>query len=122
LKKLLESGFVERRKNFFWSKKGWIEIEIPEQKKKNAKAKEESHSDRLKKELTRNLFEDEKLVVETLLAADKHELWQKQLELRTKIPKVRLSRKLRSLEAKGLIEKVPYGNTNHIRLKKESAQ
>ena len=68
-------------------------------------------------DFTRNLFEEEKLVVETLLKEKTRELWQKQLEQKTGLSKVKLSRKLRSLEAKGLIEKIPYGNTNKIRLK-----
>ena len=66
-------------------------------------------------DVTRNLFEEEKAIVEVLL--QKGELWQKQLVLHTGISKVKLSRKLRNLEAKGIIEKVPYGNTNKIRLK-----
>jgi len=73
--------------------------------------------DNLKEKLTRNLFEEERAIIEILL--EKGELWQKQLVLQTGISKVKLSRKLRNLEAKGLIEKVPYGNTNKIRLKKD---
>ncbi|MBN1792507.1 hypothetical protein JW826_02375 [Candidatus Woesearchaeota archaeon] len=69
-------------------------------------------------DLMRNLFDEEKKIIEVLLDAKDQELWQKQLELRTGLNKVKLSRKLRSLEAKGLVEKVPYGNTNHIRIKK----
>jgi len=70
-----------------------------------------------KASLTRNLFEEEKAIVESLYKAKDHELWQKQLLLDVGISKVRLSRKLRSLESKGIIEKVPFGNTNKIRLK-----
>lgn len=69
-------------------------------------------------DLTRNLFEDEKKLVEILIGAGEAGLWQKQLEIRSGLPKVKLSRKLRSLEQKGLIEKIPYGNANKIRLKK----
>jgi uncharacterized membrane protein len=68
--------------------------------------------------LTRNLFEEEKLIIKILLVQPMKELWQKQLEIKTGLNKVKLSRKLRSLEAKGLIEKIPYGNTNKIRIKK----
>ena len=71
-------------------------------------------------DVTRNLFEEEKAIVEVLL--QKGELWQKQLVLHTGISKVKLSRKLRNLEAKGIIEKVPYGNTNKIRLKNKSTE
>lgn len=69
-------------------------------------------------DLTRNLFEDEKKIVELLLAAGEEGIWQKQLEIKSGISKVKLSRKLRSIEQKGLIEKIPYGNANKIRLRK----
>ncbi|MDP2973930.1 MAG: hypothetical protein Q8N60_02670, partial [Candidatus Diapherotrites archaeon] len=68
-------------------------------------------------QITRNLFEEEKAIVDVLLNAKNHELWQKGLLFETGISKVRLSRKLRALEKKGLIEKIPFGNTNKIRLK-----
>ncbi len=67
--------------------------------------------------MTRNLFEEEKAIVETLLKAKDNELWQKELLFELGISKVKLSRKLRSLEYKGIIERVPFGNTNKIRLK-----
>jgi hypothetical protein len=70
-----------------------------------------------KRELTKNLFEEEKRIVEILYETAGHELWQKQLTLKSGLTKVAISRKLRSLEQKGLIEKIPYGNTNKIRLK-----
>ena len=70
-------------------------------------------------DLTRNLFEEEKIIIEKLLEAPGQELWQKQLEIKTGLSKVKLSRKLRNLEQKGLIEKIPYGNTNKIRVKKD---
>ncbi len=69
-------------------------------------------------ELTRNLFDDEKKVVEALIKSPEEGMWQKQLETITGFSKVRLSRKVRNLEQKGLIEKIPYGNANRIRLKK----
>ena len=69
-------------------------------------------------DLTRNLFEDEKKVVELLMGSGEEGMWQKQLEIKSGISKVKLSRKLRGLDQKGLIEKIPYGNANKIRLKK----
>lgn len=68
--------------------------------------------------LTRNLFDDEKKIVELLSSSGEEGLWQKQLEIKASISKVKLSRKLRSLEQKGLIEKIPFGNANKIRLKR----
>lgn len=67
--------------------------------------------------LTRNLFEEERAIVEILLKAKDQELWQKQLVFETGLSKVKLSRKLRNLEAKGIIERLPYGNTNKVRIK-----
>ncbi len=81
------------------------------------KKEEKKTEDNLKKELTKNLFEEERALIEVLLEAKGHELWQKQLQLQTGISAVKLSRKLRNLEAKGLIEKIPYGNTNKIRVR-----
>ncbi len=78
---------------------------------------EAPHIDTSPSELTRNLLDEEKAIMR-LLAASKDWLWQKQLETGTGLSKVRLSRKLRDLEQKGLIEKIPYGNANRIRLKK----
>ena len=92
------------------------DIEVQQESKEIIHEKEIIH-DNLKEKLTRNLFEEERAIIEILL--EKGELWQKQLVLQTGISKVKLSRKLRNLEAKGLIEKVPYGNTNKIRLKKD---
>jgi len=69
-------------------------------------------------EITRNLFEDEKKLVEVLISCKEKEMWQKQLQIKSGLSKVKLSRKLRALEQKGIIEKIPYGNTNKIRLKK----
>ncbi len=68
-------------------------------------------------ELTKNLFEEEKQLVE-ILTAHHDGLWQKELQQQSGMSKVKVSRKLRSLEAKGVVEKIPYGNTNKIRLKK----
>ena len=68
------------------------------------------------KDITKNLFEEEKKIVEVLLE-NKEGIWQKQLQLKTGLTKVKLSRKIRNLEEKGVLEKIPYGNTNKIRLK-----
>ncbi len=69
-------------------------------------------------ELTKNLIDDEKKVVEALIKSPAEGAWQKQLETMTGLSKVRLSRKIRNLEQKGVIEKIPYGNANRIRLKR----
>lgn len=72
-----------------------------------------------KKSLTKNLFEDEKRIVEYLLKRKDNESWTKELIRDLKISKVKLSRKLRSLEQKELIKKVPFGSENRIKLIKK---
>lgn len=62
------------------------------------------------------LLENEKKVIQEL-EKDK-ELWQKQIQLRTGLSKVKLSRILKNLEARGLIKKTNFGKTNKIMLKK----
>ncbi|MBS3124084.1 hypothetical protein J4437_05635 [Candidatus Woesearchaeota archaeon] len=97
-----------------------IKSKITKKEEKTIENNKESHStEKIKEDLTRNLFEEERAIIETLYEAENHELWQKQIVLKTGISKVKLSRKIRNLEAKGLIEKIPFGNTNKIRLKKE---
>ena len=70
-------------------------------------------------DITLNLYEDEKSIVRTLQSL-RGEAWQKELQIKTGLSKVKLSRRLRALEEKGVVEKVPYGNTNRIRLAKSS--
>jgi len=69
-----------------------------------------------KKEISKNLYGDEKKIIDYL--ADKKECWTKEMVKDLEIPKVRLSRKLRSLQEKGLVEKEPHGNENRIKLVK----
>jgi len=72
-----------------------------------------------KKELHDILLENEKKVVEVLKEAEDKKLWQKQLQIKTELSKVKLSRLLRSMEKRGVITKEPYGTSNIIRLKVE---
>ncbi len=66
--------------------------------------------------VTKNLFGDEKKIVEYLLLKKGKSSWTKELVKELEISKVRLSRKLRSLSEKELIKKEPYGNENKISL------
>src|SRR3989344_7886041 len=68
---------------------------------------------------TKNLFEDEKKIVEYLLNKKGNESWTKEILKDLEISKVKLSRKLRSLEQKEIIKRIPYGNENRIRLLKK---
>ena len=65
---------------------------------------------------TQNLFREEKKIMNYLLK--NKDCWTKEIVKDLEISKVRLSRKLRKLEEKGLIERIPYGNENKIKLKK----
>ena len=70
---------------------------------------------KLKKiEMTKNLFGDEKKIIEYLLSKKNKSSWTKELAKNLEISKVRLSRKIRSLLEKGLIKKEAYGNENKI--------
>lgn len=90
-------------------------------KKELKKVKEKSKSKKSKgkkeQEIMKNLYEDEKEIVQYLLKRKKNEAWTKEIAREVGISKVKLSRKLRSLKAKGVVEKIPYGNENRIRLK-----
>jgi uncharacterized membrane protein len=86
--------------------------------KKKKKISRKRQKTRAKKAITRNLFGEEKKIVEYLLGRKKRESWTKEIVRDLGISKVRLSRRLRSLQQKELIEKIPYGNENRIRLLK----
>lgn len=63
------------------------------------------------------LLDTEKRVIEELKKADRNELWQKQIQNSTGFSKAKVSRLVRNLESRNLILKIPFGNTNKIRLK-----
>lgn len=67
-----------------------------------------------KKSYSKNLFREEKMIIKYL--EKKKECWTKEIVRDLNIPKVKLSRKIRSLEEKGLIKKTPFGNENRIAL------
>jgi len=64
-----------------------------------------------------HLIESEKAVLSALKGADRGEMWQKQLQISTGFSKAKLSRVIRNLESRNLIDKIPFGNTNKVRLK-----
>lgn len=65
---------------------------------------------------TMNLHGAEKSLVKILLDAPEDGLWQNELVQKSGLSKVKVSRKLRNLEQKGVVQKIPHGNTNRIRL------
>ena len=89
------------------------QIKLWKGKHKETKKK---HKERAKKSISKNLYGDEKKIIDYL--AEKKECWNKEMVKDLEIPKVRLSRKLRSLQEKGLIEKEPHGNENRVKLVK----
>jgi uncharacterized membrane protein len=60
-------------------------------------------------------MESEQKVVDFLRT--KGEAWQKQIQLSTGFSKAKVSRVVRNLEARGVVSKTPYGNTNKVALK-----
>jgi hypothetical protein len=63
------------------------------------------------------LLEDEKRFIELLKKSNRRENWQRKLQEELGFSKAKLSRMVRNLESRGLIEKIPIGNTNKIVLK-----
>jgi uncharacterized membrane protein len=63
-----------------------------------------------------HLLESENSVIKAL-KENKGEMWQKQIQLKTGFSKAKLSRLIRDLESRGLIKRIPLGNTNKIKLK-----
>ncbi len=76
------------------------------QKKKEKPVEEYNH-----------LLDTEKKVIDELRKADRNELWQRQIQSSTGFSKAKVSRLVRNLESRGLVTKIPFGNTNKIRLK-----
>lgn len=64
------------------------------------------------------LVEAEEAVVNALKEAKGNVLWQKQIQIKTGVSKVKLSRILQSLEKRKVIKKEPWGRTNKIYLLK----
>jgi uncharacterized membrane protein len=82
-------------------------------KKKNKPKKEEKEESPMES----HLMESEKAIINALKQADRGELWQKELQIKTGFSKAKLSRVIRNLESRKLLDKVSFGNTNKIRLK-----
>lgn len=70
-----------------------------------------------RKDIGKYLLDDEKKVIKLLKEADGKSLWQKNIQSTINFSKAKVSRMIRNLESRGLIEKIPIGNTNKIRLK-----
>jgi hypothetical protein len=67
-----------------------------------------------KEDVTKYLLDNEKKVYEEAKKEKRRGIWQKQIQIRTGLSKVKLSRILRNLEKRGLIRKQNFGKTNKI--------
>jgi len=103
---------------FYITKQRKFKRELEKHKEKGKNKIKESRKGKKEAELTKNLFEDEKKIVKYLLDKKDNESWTKEILRDLDITKVKLSRKLRSLEQKEIIKRIPYGNENRIRLLK----
>ncbi len=63
-----------------------------------------------------HLLDKEKKIVRALAKADDNTMWQKKLQYKTGFTKSKLSRTLRNLEERNVVEKMPYGTSNKVRL------
>lgn len=63
-----------------------------------------------------HLLDQEKVIIRALEEAEKNFLWQKELQLKTNLSKVQLSRTLRRMEERKLITKEPFASSNKISL------
>ncbi|MDP2672783.1 MAG: hypothetical protein Q8O84_03145 [Nanoarchaeota archaeon] len=97
----------------------YLFFEKKKHKKRLKKVQIKNKRELSKERFTENLFEDEKKIVEYLLGKKNNEAWTKEILRDAGITKVKLSRKLRSLEQKEIIKKIPYGNENKIRILKK---
>lgn len=85
--------------------------------KNGKKSKEHDKQQKKYNEELSYLLDTEKKIITELKKADRNELWQKQIQLSTGFSKAKVSRLIRNLESRNLIKKIPFGNTNKIRLK-----
>ena len=63
------------------------------------------------------LLENEKKVISAITESSKGFLWQKELQIKTGLSKVQLSRTLRRMQERNLVIKEPHGASNQIFLK-----
>jgi len=70
-----------------------------------------------RKQVDKYLLDEEKKVIQLLKQSEEKEMWQKNIQSSLAFSKAKVSRMIRNLESRGLIEKIPFGNTNKIKLK-----
>ncbi len=85
-------------------------------KKKKITKKKVKIKEKVEKKVFEHLLESERAIISLLKTAKRKELWQKQIRLKTGFSKAKLSRVIKNLEARGIVKKIPIGNTNKIKL------
>lgn len=88
----------------------------PRKEKRRRRSRAEKEEKAEEAPIESHLIESEKAVISLLKQADRGEMWQRELQTKTGFSKAKLSRVVRNLEARNLVDKVPFGNTNKIRL------
>ncbi len=63
------------------------------------------------------LLDSEKKVIDELKKSGKEGIWQRRIQEVTGFSKAKVSRLVRDLESRGLVRKIPMGNTNKVVLK-----
>ena len=63
------------------------------------------------------LLDEEKKIIEMLKKSKRNEMWQNNMMREGSFSKAKTSRLIRNLESRGLVKKIPFGNTNKIVLK-----
>lgn len=64
----------------------------------------------------KHLVERERKVVDALMEEKDNIMWQKELQNATGFTKSKLSRTLKKMEERGIVEKIPYGTSNKVKL------
>lgn len=83
---------------------------------KKIKRKQIKNKEKIEEKITRNLYDEEREIVKFLLKKKGNESWTKEIIRELGINKVKLSRKLRSLESRGIVQRIPHGSENRIKL------
>lgn len=75
------------------------------------------YASKKREDINKYLLEEEQKIIKFLGNCDRHESWQRKIQEVLNLSKTKTSRLIRNLESRSLIEKIPFGNTNKIRLK-----
>lgn len=74
------------------------------------------------RERFQHLVERERKVVDALMTSGDETMWQKELQRATDFTKSKLSRTLKKMEERNIVEKIPHGTSNKVKLVEEEDQ